>query len=162
MQLWRICRRHHAKRAYDGKGARRFGGRWNRPGDALVYASPTLSLAALEVFVNMVEPPDAPDDYVSVTATLPDDVSVERWEADSLPPNWADPAPPRILQHLGSEWVHSLRTAVLLVPSVVIRVEFNVLLNPAHADCRQLKVGRSRPFQFDARLWNQGPLGSGM
>ena len=155
MQIWRICRRRYARRAYDGRGARRTGGRWNRPGNALVYASPTLSLVALELFVNMVEPPEAPDDYVAIPATLMEDVASERWEVDTLPDDWRDAKPPEALQDLGSEWIHSLRSAVLFVPSVVIPQEFNVLVNPAHPDYARLDVGRPRKFQFDARLWKQ-------
>jgi RES domain-containing protein len=154
MQIWRLCRRLHAKRAFNGEGARRFGGRWNRHGDALAYTSPTLSLAALELFVNL-KIDEVPDDLVAIPAILPDNLSIERWEIQSLPRNWKDFAPPQDLQNLGSEWIRSLRTAVLLVPSVVIPEEFNVLLNPAHSEYARLVVGRPRPFQFDERMWKR-------
>jgi len=154
MQIWRICSRRYAKRAYDGRGARRLGGRWNRRGDALVYASPTLSLASLELFVNL-SPAKVPPNLVAVPAILPDDVRSERWEIASLPPNWRDVPLPNILQHRGFEWIHSLRTAVLFVPSVVIPEEFNVLLNPGHSDYAKLEIGRPRKFQFDTRMWKQ-------
>ena len=154
MQIWRICGRRYAKRAYDGRGARRLGGRWNRRGDAVVYASPALSLASLELFVNL-RPANVPPDLVAVPAILSDDVSSERWEIASLPRNWRDVPPPETIQHLGSRWIHSLRTAALFVPSIVIPEEFNVLLNPVHPDYARLEVGRPRKFQFDARMWKQ-------
>jgi RES domain-containing protein len=155
MRVWRICRRRYAKRAFDGEGAREFGGRWNRRGDAVAYASPTLSLAALELFVNLV-PARVPKDLVAISATIPDEVSIEQWEISTLPRNWLQTAPlPEALQNLGSEWIQSHRTAVLLVPSVVIPEEFNVLLNPAHVDCARREVGRPRRFQFDPRMWKR-------
>jgi RES domain-containing protein len=155
MQVWRICRRRCAKRAYDGEGARRFGGRWNRRGDALAYASPTLSLAALELFVNLATA-RVPKDLVAVPANFPDELMTERWEAAELPRDWMHTSPlPEAIQNLGSEWIASLRTAVLLVPSVVIPEEFNVLLNPAHPDYARLEIGRPRRFEFDRRMWKQ-------
>jgi RES domain-containing protein len=154
MQIWRICGRRYAKSAYDGKGARRLGGRWNRRGDPLVYASPTLSLASLELFVNL-RPARIPPDLVAVPAILPDDVSSECWKIASLPRNWRNLPAPEKLQDLGSDWIRSLRTAVLFVPSVVIPEEFNILLNPVHPDYAKLQVGRSHKFQFDARMWKQ-------
>jgi RES domain-containing protein len=152
MQLWRVCARRYAKRAYDGRGARRLGGRWNHRGEALVYAAPTLSLASLELFVNL-RPARVPRELVAVPATLPDDVSSAICDAASLPRSWRDVPAPQALQDLGSEWIRSLRTAVLLVPSVVIPEEFNILLNPAHPEFAKLQVGQPRKFQFDARMW---------
>jgi RES domain-containing protein len=155
MQVWRICRRRYAKRAFDGKGAREYGGRWNRRGDVVAYASSTLSLAALELFVNLV-PARVPKDLVAIAADIPDGVSIEQWEVSTLSRNWTQTAPlPEILQDLGSEWIRSQRTAVLLVPSVVIPEEFNVLLNPTHADYARFEVGRPRRFQFDPRMWKR-------
>jgi RES domain-containing protein len=152
MQIWRVCHRRYVKRAYDGRGARSLGGRWNHRGESLVYAAPTLSLASLELFVNL-RPAKVPYRLVAVPAALPDDVSSETCEVASLPKNWQDVPAPQALQDIGSEWIRSLRTAVLLVPSVVIPEEFNVLWNPAHPDFRKLQVGRPRKFQFDARMW---------
>jgi RES domain-containing protein len=120
----------------------------------VAYASPTLSLAALEMFVNL-KLDEVPDDLVAIPATIPEELAIEQWEIPSLPRNWRDFSPPPVLRELGSEWIRSRRTAVVLVPSVVIPEEFNVLLNPAHSDCAQLEVGRTRRFQFDPRMWKR-------
>jgi RES domain-containing protein len=78
----------------------------------------------------------------------------EKWEIAALPRNWRlSTPPPTELQNLGSDWIRSLRTAVLLVPSAMIPEEFNVRLNPAHPDYARLEVGRPRRFQFDTRMW---------
>ena len=48
MQAFRIVKRRHAADAFNGEGARIYGGRWNRPGTPVVYAAHTRALAALE------------------------------------------------------------------------------------------------------------------
>ena len=150
--VWRIAPALYASTALNGEGARLYGGRWNHPGTAVVYCSATLSLAALEYFVNL-EPEVAPPDLVSVAIDLPVDLEQDILEIEKLPPDWrAYPAPER-LKDLGTEWVRSGRTAVLVVPSVVIPHEANVLLNPAHPYFSRLNPREAQPFSFDPRMW---------
>ena len=59
MKVWRLCKRRHA--AFDGEGARLAGGRWNRPGGAVVYTSESLALAALELGDPLVHVPGRRD-----------------------------------------------------------------------------------------------------
>jgi RES domain-containing protein len=150
--VWRITSARFADSAFDGEGARRYGGRWNHPGTALVYCSATLSLAALEYFVHL-EPELAPDGLVAVAAEIPAAVAVELLEVAVLPADWrAYPAPDR-LRDLGSGWVRGGRTAVLSVPSSVIPHERNLLLNPAHPDFARIRRRDAEPFSFDPRMW---------
>ena len=154
MEAWRICQRRYVKEAFGGKGAFEFGGRWNSPGENVVYCATTLSLAALELFVNL-DVIEAPDDLVAIHAEFPNDLLVERWMQNELPHNWRDSPPPKVIRDLGTEWLKSLRTAALLVPSAVIPEDFNLLLNPLHPDFQKLKIGKPRPFRFDPRMWKQ-------
>jgi RES domain-containing protein len=63
MRLWRLTRAAYA--ALNGEGARLYGGRWNSPGRAAVYAAAEAALAVLEVRVHLDLPFDLlPDDYV--------------------------------------------------------------------------------------------------
>jgi RES domain-containing protein len=50
---WRIVQAHVADRAFTGEGARRYGGRWNSKGFAVVYTASSISLAILEVLVHI-------------------------------------------------------------------------------------------------------------
>ena len=152
MRVWRLCRRAHA--APDGEGARRYGGRWNRRGTALVYTSATVSLAALEYFVH-VDPDDAPADLVLVTVDIPASVVIRELRAGDLPAGWRSFPAPEELARLGGEWAHGLETAVLCVPSVVVPEERNYLLNPAHRQFRRLTFTPARPFSFDPRMWKR-------
>ena len=56
----------------DGEGARLYGGRWNSPGQAVVYASSTLALAALEYLIHL-DSSEAPHDLMAIRIAIPDD-----------------------------------------------------------------------------------------
>lgn len=153
--VWRITPGRYADRAFDGEGARRYGGRWNHPGTALVYCSSTLSLAALEFFVNL-EPLLAPRDLVAIPVEIPMDVSRSELDVALLPPDWRSYPASERLQELGDGWVRSGESAVLFVPSAVIPGERNVLINPAHPDFPRIRIGRPEPFSYDPRMWKPG------
>jgi RES domain-containing protein len=149
LKVWRICKRAHA--AFDGEGARKAGGRWNPRGVAVVYASETLSLAALELLVH-ADPALLPEDLVAIEADVPETVPVRRIEPETLPRGWRRHPSPQALASLGGDWAKSLETAVLSVPSALVPREANFLLNPAHADFRKIRVGKPEPFDLDPRL----------
>jgi RES domain-containing protein len=92
----------------------------------MVYTSWCLSLAALEVFVNL-DPDNQPSDLVWLAVDAPVD----------------------------EEWERSGRSAGLVVPSVLIEGEWNVLLNPVHADARKIRVVEKKPFRFDERMFRE-------
>jgi RES domain-containing protein len=140
MIAWRISRAPFAD--LSGTGARLYGGRWNSPGRALIYAAETAALAVLEVRVHLDLAPDLlPDDYV-LTGIACDGLGVET--LDSLPP---DPL------SFGDQWLAEVRTPILRVPSFIVPESFNLLLNPAHPDAAALRQASQRPFRFDQRLW---------
>ena len=118
----------------------------------MVYTSATLSLAALEHFVH-VEASDAPNDLVTVAAEIPDGVSRARADARDLPRDWRRYPAPDALAERGSRWVRTGGTAVLIVPSAIIPVEFNYLINPRHPDFTKIRVRQPERFSFDPRMW---------
>ena len=143
MRFWRLARRHHA--ALDGEGARRYGGRWNRRGQAVVYGAQNLSLATLEIIVHLeVAIEDFPSDYVKIAFEVPDALLSRRIK--TLPQTDEQ------MRTTGSRWYESADHVALLVPSVVIPEEFNVLLNPAHRNFVQVRVTAPAPFRIDPRL----------
>jgi RES domain-containing protein len=152
--VWRICARRHAGQAFSGRGAREYGGRWNHPGVALVYTAGTLSLGALELFVNL-DPDDAPGDLVAIGAAIPERIRLLHVRESELSGGWRAYPAPSVLQDIGSAWVTSGATAVLAVPSAIIPQEANYLLNPAHEDFSQIKIERPEAFQFDPRMWRK-------
>lgn len=133
-----------------GDGARLFSGRWNEAGVAMVYCASSLALAAMEIFVHM-DPSVAPDDLVAVEIAAPDDVAVEEVGLRLLPKRWR--ATEVETAEMGTAWARSGRTALLRVPSAVVEGEWNVLLNPAHAEFGRVTVTRVAPFHFDERMF---------
>jgi RES domain-containing protein len=152
VRVWRIASAAHA--AFDGEGARRYGSRWTPRGVPAIFTSATLSLAALERFVHT----DSDLEAVNLIATpveIDDDVDIESVALAILPANWRTFPSPPTLTAIGAQWLATIRTAVLSVPSVVIPHERNFVLNPTHEAFAKLTIGRSEPFSFDPRMWKK-------
>jgi RES domain-containing protein len=147
---WRITKRKHLKTAFSGSGARKYGGRWNSPGTAIVYTAQTQSLAVLEMLVHLGGP-ELLQKYVLIGVEIEKSL-VGEVEISELPRNWrANPAPVG-LRRFGDDWVARGTSAVLRVPSALVPGENNFLINPAHADFRKLVVRDAIGFEFDERL----------
>ncbi|MFO0039449.1 MAG: RES family NAD+ phosphorylase [Synechococcaceae cyanobacterium] len=87
-----------------------------------------------------------------VAIELPDDLSTEVIEPATLPQDWHSPPAPTSLQTIGSTWLKRTRTAALIVPSAVIRVEANILLSPRHPEAQKIRQIRDEDLSFDPRL----------
>lgn len=154
MRVWRICRQPRAGSALAGLGGLYAAGRWHHKGQPVVYTSATPSLAALEVLVH-VDAALAPNDERLLEIDVPSDLAVERCQPETITAEWSTYPAPEELQDFGSEWLASLRTAVLQVPSAVMPVESNFILNPGHPEFSRISVVRDLPFSFDSRLLGQ-------
>jgi RES domain-containing protein len=117
----------------------------------VVYASTSLALAALETFVNL-EPNLRPKDLVSIEGEIPDTLEIGRLDLRSLPAHW-HVTRDESLRRFGDDWIRAGKTVTLLVPSAVIRGEWNVLLNPDHPDFSKAKFRDPEPFGFDVRMF---------
>ena len=155
---FRLVRERRAADAFSGEGARRFGGRWNPKNSPAVYGSEHLSLAVLEFRVNQggYDPEDL---YVYFRFEF-DPALIEFVE--SPPEEWLarfkGDGSITAAQAFGKEWLLQSRSAVLSVPSSVIRIERNFVLNPQHADFAKIGVKPAAKLNLDSRLWNRaGP-----
>lgn len=148
--VWRITAPEYAETAYSGEGARLWGGRFNSPGRRVVYASGSLALATLEVLAGANDRRRLRG-YLAVSATL-DEEAIETLGAADLPPGWDARPYTAASQAVGDAWLDEGRSLALRVPSVVVPVEWNVLLNPAHPDYDAVTIGRPTVAPFDSRL----------
>ena len=149
---FRVVKEKHASDAFTGEGSRRFGGRWNHKGAAVVYLSDTLSLAALEQFIHLGrEGLHIP--FVYFTVEIPDHVSVSATERDSLPSDWRKEPPPNSTKDLGSQWVKSRLSALLQVPAVILPIGFNYVANITHPEFQDITISDPKSFTFDPRMW---------
>lgn len=150
MQVWRLSSARYATHAFSGMGGMYAARRWNQKGHLIVYTATSRALAAIEYFVNL-EPNLAPDDLIMLEARVPDE-NIEQINLDSLPRNWyaIDNLDCRAI---GTEWLRSQRSVALKVPSVPVRGDWNVLLNPAHPDFRSIAISSREPFFYDQRMF---------
>ena len=56
---------------------------------------------------------------------------------------------------LGTQWFEEERSVVLSVPSAVLPVAKNFLINPFHPDFHALERGEPVPFSWDTRLFRR-------
>lgn len=151
MRVWRISRKPHVATTLQGIGGLHASGRWHHRGRPIVYTSATPSLAALEVLVH-VDPALAPTDLRLIEIDVPDELASETCDPALLTPDWQVYPAPTILQDFGTSWLAGLRTPILCVPSVVLPMEYNYLLNPAHPDAGRFRIVEEQAFSFDPRL----------
>ena len=150
IRAYRICRRAYA--AFDGEGARRKSGRWNQDGEPVVYTAATLSLAALEVLAH-TDGNLLPNDLVYVAAEIPASIKITRLKLSDLPADWQQIPAPNATKELGHRWVREAKTVVLALPSAIITIEYNYLLNPAHPDFKKIRLPTLVNFSLDPRLF---------
>jgi RES domain-containing protein len=151
MRAWRIAK---SKRATDlsGKGAAIEGGRWNDRDVPAVYMGLTPAICCLETFVHASGEPTM---RMKITCfELPDDSSLY-WEPDSkeLPNGWASLPADRPGMEFGSNWLKDNTHLGLIVPSAVLALERNVVINPKHPAINQVKVIDVFDFMYDARMF---------
>jgi RES domain-containing protein len=143
MLLWRLSRERHLDQALKGEGARRFGGRWNSRGVAVVYTSESLELALLEALVHL-DVDALPKDYWQLCFEV--DEALIEGPPRRLPKGWDAPPPylPRV-QKIGDAWIREGGALAMRVPASVLPARSNVLINPAHSDIGSVReVSRSR------------------
>lgn len=151
MRVWHLCEKTDLECALEGTKSEKSGGRWNHPGVPLVYAAGTLSLCALETLVHL--PPDWPrTGYAALPLEVPDDVSIEEVDPERIHRGWRKTPSPREVLDYGTDWARSKRTAILRVPSAVIPLECNYVLNPLHPEYQRFERLDPVPFSFDPRL----------
>jgi RES domain-containing protein len=150
IRAWRLIKAEHADDAFTGEGARRGGGRWNSKGIRVVYTAGSLSLATLEVMVH-THFYSALKYYVCIPIDFDPSLS-QSITIEDLPDNWkADPIPQSV-KKVGDRWIQNQETVILKVPSVIIPVETNYLINPSHPDFEKVVIHSPQKFAFDPRL----------
>ena len=150
IRAWRLIKAEHADDAFAGEGARRGGGRWSSKGVRVVYTSGSLSLATLEVMVH-THFYSALKYYVCLPIDFDPSLS-QSVTIEDLPDNWkADPIP-QSTKKVGDRWIYNQESVILKVPSVIIPVEYNFLINPSHPDFEKVVIHSPQKFAFDPRL----------
>jgi RES domain-containing protein len=150
MILWRLTRRPHAD--LTGRGGELAAGRWHTRGRPVVYCATSAALAVLEVRVRLDLPLDLlPDDYVLMRIAAPDHLEIRTVALSDLSNGWRSRED--LCRPIGDAWLEEGSTALLSVPSAIVEVERNVLVNPKHADAAPITVAGIVAFPWDERLF---------
>lgn len=150
MHIYRIGDPDGRFPVFSAEGARRTGGRWHEAGQAVIYTSEHYSTALLEILVRLGEMPPN-QHYVEVTIPAGtaceelDEAHVPGWDADNYAASRA----------FGSRWFEEARSAILIVPSVIARLDRNVLIHTLHPDFAGIEARRERPIWWDSRQFGR-------
>ena len=142
---WRLCNAGYA--GLSGEGAARSGGRWNHKLLPVVYSAECLPLATLEAFVHLH---NRPDNQVYVRMIFSERIVQRIEDLSELPTNWK--ADTDATRKLGSDWLRDRVSAVLSVPSAVVPLSRNFLINPNHGDFGSIACSSPVRYDFDDRL----------
>ncbi|PYE88372.1 RES family NAD+ phosphorylase [Phyllobacterium leguminum] len=134
---------------FDATGSTLAPGRWNTSESPLIYSSEYYSTALLEKLARAAE--EMPPNQHYVRITLPRGLSYEVFSPPSLP-GW-DAMPVTVSKAFGERWCLEKRSAVLLVPSIIARLDRNVLINPAHPEFATIEASLHEPVFWDRRLF---------
>ncbi|WP_306391053.1 RES family NAD+ phosphorylase [Telluria beijingensis] len=152
---WRIAVETPDYPAHDllGLGAKATGGRWNSQGVPVVYCASTIALATLETMHYFMRD-SLPFNRYLVRIDIPDAVWDERQVLDPAPAG-SDAIPFGLTSiAAGDAWIASLESALLLVPSVIVPDEYNVLIHPAHGGSAAIAATTLRRWLYDPRFFS--------
>ena len=149
MTAYRITKAAYAETAFRGSRGR---GRWHKQGVPMVYAADQPATALLETLVHAGRADLVTADYVLFEIELDDNADLLMLPDADLPPDWRAWPWPTATQEIGTFWHERRASVALSVPSAVIPMQRNVLLNIQHPDFRALSIDGPFPFPADTRL----------
>lgn len=134
-----------------------YGGRWNPKAISLLYTTESPALSLLEVLVHLN--PNRISAYYLVTLDVPD--SMRSYQADELPAEWraTGSAQPLPSQTFLLDWLREPDSLIVRVPSSIIPIMANYLINPRHPLFSSCQVINSEPFEIDERLYDPARRG---
>jgi len=151
MHIYRIGQ---TKYANDLKGSG-VDGRWNSKGQYVIYTGGSLALSCLEKLAHTSGTSLYAGDFSVTMIRVPDQLKIKEITLNQLlkiNSDWTKVINYPYTQSMGDAWLRNRETAILKVPSAIIDLEYNYLLNPAHPDFSKIKISVVKPFSFDTRL----------
>ena len=124
-------------------------GRWNTPASPMIYTSEHYSTAMLEKLVHGSG--QLPPDQHYVEVTIPNGICYEVLDTAALPDWYLESR--ATSKPFGQVWQQQKRSLLLIVPSVVARLEKNFLINPEHPEFRYVTMSLHQPVWWDRRLF---------
>ena len=158
MKLWRIAAETRKYPATDlsGSSAAAHPGRWNEEQQPVVYTATTLALAVLETACH-IDDAGLPLNRFAIELDVPNDVWAlhQVLKPQDLSPSWASIPAGRASIAIGSAWLSSNQSPLLLVPSVIVPEEYAALINPRHPASARITATVIRVFEYN-KLFRSG------
>jgi RES domain-containing protein len=156
--IWRLEKKRYVDTAFRGQGSLKTDGRWHHRGTQVAYASEHPAVAVLEKLVWLERHEAArASDYVLLPLRLDPAAHLETITLSDLPAHWDAFPHPEATRDIGMRWFEEERSVVLAVPSAIVPIANNYLINPFHPDFHELERDDPVSFSWNARLFQRGP-----
>lgn len=150
MVVYRIVNLKYKDSILSGIGAEKVGGRWNEVGTRTVYCSENISLALLEYYVHSENIALLPKEILVAKIEFPDEFILE--ELKELPEKWNQYPYSSKSAVIFTDLAKSRDFFALKVPSTIVGLEHNVILNPLYKDFGKVEVVEFFTLPIDERL----------
>ncbi len=150
MHLYRITHPKYKASTLTGIGAEKYGGRWNEVGTAAVYCSEHISLAFLEYYIHSFDSSHLPASVLVAKIFVPDDFEIT--SLPELPQQWDRYPYGSASAEVFTRFAQGSKAFALRVPSAIIPMEYNVILNPKFKDFSLLKIADFIDIPMDIRF----------
>ena len=150
MIVYRIANLKYKDATLSGIGAEKVGGRWNEVGTRAVYCSENVSLALLEYYVHSENIAYLPKEILLAKIYFPDEFIIE--QLIDLPENWSQYPYNSKSTELFTTLAKDRNFFAVRVPSAVVGLESNIILNPLYKDFGKVEVIEFFSLPIDSRL----------
>lgn len=150
MVVFRIANIKFKDSTLSGIGAEKVGGRWNEKGTRAVYCSENISLALLEYYIHSENIANLPSKILVAQIEFPDEFKIE--ELEELPDRWNQFPYSSKTSCIFTNLVKSRNIFALRVPSTIVNLESNIILNPLYKDFGKVEIVNFTELSIDERL----------
>lgn len=150
MIVYRVANVKYKDKTLSGIGAEKIGGRWNSVGTRAVYCSENISLALLEYYVHSENIAYLPKDILIAKIQFPDEFLIE--ELKELPERWNQYPYSSKTTEAFTDLAKDRNRFALRVPSTIVGLESNIILNPLFKDFGKVEVVKFIELPIDERL----------
>jgi RES domain-containing protein len=150
MIVYRIANIKYKDLTLSGIGAEKVGGRWNEVGTRAVYCSENISLALLEYYVHSENIAYLPQEILVAKIEFPDDFVIQ--ELKEIPERWNQYPYSSKTTEVFTKLSKDRNIFALRVPSTIVGLESNIILNPLYKDFGKVEVIEFINLPIDKRL----------
>lgn len=150
MIVYRIANLKYKEATLSGIGAEKVGGRWNKVGTRAIYCSENIALALLEYYVHSENIALLPKEILVAKIEFPDDFILE--ELKERPENWNHYPYTSSTTEIFTNLVKDRNFFGLKVPSSIVSIESNIILNPLYKDFGKVEISEFYKLDIDERM----------